>query len=438
MLPTKVDDLFTLWLYVGWIFSAALLIAAFCKYKTLTFFDASTILSWFFIFFRPLHITSCEVNINLYYWNESQYIQGSIISIIALITLQAASLLVSKKLLPPALPFKSELFEKRIALASMWAFLSCLAVVALMFSIFGSQVFPANRGQGAISVSLPGLEFFYHTIRALTLISIILSGLLFLIFKQKKQLFIAFFSLLILLIFAKRNAIIYPILYTLFLFGIHQTHISHTKFLKVAQKTIPPLLFIIFIAFFGKAFKSQEPVSLNVPTDGYACEAIRLGMQEFDLFWPAVLETSKGEVNLIDLPYAIWGALAYGHQARLKSSYLSITDKTMLLYNYQNYVNNKYGISPSIAQFYFYYLSFFSFPVFALIGYFLRRLDFSLAQNIFSTNFGKFFLTLSASKLLASPFDFTIKYSAFEAAIFLALYVILIFVFSIRRALLAR
>ena len=41
---------------------------------------------------------------------------------------------------------------------------------------------------------------------------------------------------------------------------------------------------------------------------------------------------------------------------------------------------------------------------------------------------------LVSSKILLSPFDFTVKYSVFESVVFVLLYVVVLFYFSIVKA----
>lgn len=427
----RIDEFFFFLIWAGWGGSFFLLLMSYFKYKVLTFFDVGVVLSWFFVFFRPLYVYACDINLDLYYWNESLYGLGAIISVAIILVFQVSGLLVKRSSLMFWSEFNSELFGRRLERASFVAFVFCCVAVLVMFLKFGMQVFPSNRGAGALSVSMPGLEIYYHIIRALTLVLIVFSVVSFLIFRSLTGLLYAFFSITVLLIFAKRNAIIYPFVYSVFLYSIYYVYFVGGSLFKVFIKIFPLLVFLVFIAFFGKSFKSERGFEFDVPIDGYSCQAVRLGMQEFDLFWPAVLETAADKVNVQDLPSAVFGALAYGHAARLQTSSLSITDRTMLEYNYDNYVYNKFGISPSFAQFYYYYFWWWSFIVVAGVAFFARKLDFILAGGFYNSRFGVFLCAVVLSKLIMSPFDFTIKYSVFESVVFFALYVAIRLYFSL-------
>lgn len=434
MFNISVDSALFSLLWCGWAMSTLLLLFSYFRYKIFTFFDAAIVLSWFFIFFRPLNVYSCNINIDLYHWDELLYARGAIISTLMLLIFQIGSLLVPRRFFRIESKFDLLRFKVWVERVSFVVFLCCCVVVSVMFFKFGYKVFPSNRGGGALSVSMPGLEVFYHAIRALSLVLIVFSVVSLLVFKNVTSLLYCIFSIGVLLVFAKRNAIIYPILYSFFLYSFFYVYFLKRGLVNVFFKLLPLVVFLFFIAFFGKSFKSQDGFNFSPPEDGYACYAVRLGMQEFDLFWPAVIEVSNNEINILDLPLAVWGALAYDHLGRLNSPYLSITDKTMLKYNHDNYVYNKFGISPSIAQFYYYYFWWWGLFVVFVLGFVVRGVDFLLVRSFYLCGFGLFLTVLVSSKILLSPFDFTVKYSVFESVVFVLLYVVVLFYFSIVKA----
>ncbi|MFQ7901476.1 O-antigen polymerase [Stutzerimonas degradans] len=419
----RIDDVFFSIVAVGWLASAFLLFFSYIRYRIFTFFDAGIAMSWFFVFFRPLNIFNCDINIDLYFWDESLYVRGAFISIAMTLVCQLSSLLVSRKSLKPDFCFDQHLFRKRIEGASLTIFLYCIVVVFLMFLMFGYQVFPSNRGEGALSVSMPGLEIFYHTLRALTLVLIIFSAVSLFVFKSTKSFIFAVFSIATLLIFAKRNSIINPLIYLFFIYSYYYVYFLGGSILRLFVVMLPLILFLVFIALFGKAFKSEEGFNFERPSDGYACYVVRQGMQEFDLFWPAVLEVGGDKINFFDLPFAVWGALTHDHSSRIKSEYLSVTDKTMLKFNYDNYAYKKFGITPSFLQFYYYYFWLWGAFVAAVLAFLARKLEFWLVRSFYQGWFGSFLCALAISKFVLSSFDFTIKYSAFEFVVFLVIYI---------------
>ena len=91
-------------------------------------------------------------------------------------------------------------------------------------------------------------------------------------------------------------------------------------------------------------------------------------------------------------------------------SFHSITDKTMLLYNHDPYVYQKFGISPNTYQFYYSYFGVGSLLIVLLLGIMLRRLELEVFKNISNYKIyfaiGLYFLI----NLLLSPFDITLKY----------------------------
>ena len=377
-------------------------------------------MSWFFVFFRPINVYSCDLNLDLYFWNEDLYVKGVYISVFSLILLQLGGLAYSAK--SSFYCFSLDRFRREAENISLFTFLICAALVILMFFNFGFKVFPSNRGEGAISVSMPGLEIFYHAIRAISFVLIIYSVVSFFILRNFKFVFYAVFSISVLMIFSKRNAIINPIIYAAFIYFFYHVRIRGFSFFRVLVKFFPLAAFVVFIAIFGKALKSQEGLNFEEPLDGYACHVVRLGMQEFDLFWPAVLDVSEDNVNAMDLPRAVLGGVLYGHNERIESEYLSITDKAMLKYNYQNYVYNKFGITPSLPQFYYYYFWWFGLGFLFLIAAAARSMDFLVARGFFEGRFWVVLFSIFFSKLLVSSFDFTLKYSLFEFFVFCFLF----------------
>ena len=69
------------------------------KKKSIGLIEIFTILSWFYIFYRPLTLEICldVININLYFWDASYYSLGTVLSASALLLFQAGSILAIRK-----------------------------------------------------------------------------------------------------------------------------------------------------------------------------------------------------------------------------------------------------------------------------------------------------------------------------------------------------
>ena len=176
---------------------------------------------------------------------------------------------------------------------------------------------------------------------------------------------------------------------------------------------------------FGKVLKDLP--NLDFRNLDIGCIVIQVGMQEFDLLWPAIIDVNNRFNNLLDLPLALISGLIYNHADRMKlplGSFHSITDKTMLIYNHDPYVYQKFGISPNTYQFYYSYFGLFSLVIIFFLGIFLRRLELDIFRKIANYKiYSAIFIHLMITMLL-SPFDITLKYYLLDFCI--------LFMFAIR------
>jgi hypothetical protein len=175
---------------------------------------------------------------------------------------------------------------------------------------------------------------------------------------------------------------------------------------------------------FGKVLKDVP--NFDFRNMNISCLVLQVGMQEFDLLWPAIIEVSNKFNNLLDLPIALVSGLIFNHADRMQlplGSFHSITDKTMLIYNHDPYVYQKFGISPNTYQFYYSYFGLISLLLVFLLGIMLRRIELEVFKNISSY---KIYAAIGLNFLIylfLSPFDITLKYYLLDFVI-LALFAI--------------
>lgn len=412
-----INEYFFLILGLGWFFSATLAVFSLIKYRVFTLFDFYIFLSWFYVFYRPLHIDSCDVDKDLYLWYESYYVYGVYVSCLFTLMLQVGALTFRKARLIGVGVCPSSFFLKNSVKIALLLF---VLVAILMFSLFGKSVLPGNQGAGALSVSVPNLEYFFYILKSLLWIIIPFSAFLYVAYKDKKYLLFLLLAVFVVLLFGKRGALISPLILTFILVSFYYLKVLRLSWSKVVLKFFPLMLLLAFFAVFGKGVKGSD---FGFEWGDASCEIVKKGMQEFDLFWPAIVDVSEDADVLEFLPSLVGGVL-YSHEARLKTDMLSVTDRAMLKYNHDAYVEKKFGISPNLSQFYYYYLSIFSVFFAFFLGYFLKRLDVSVLSSFYKGYLFKYSLFLVLYKLFTGPFDFTLKYSLFE---FFVLSVVVVF-----------
>ncbi|WP_312538036.1 hypothetical protein [Stutzerimonas nitrititolerans] len=413
------SDLYVFLLLVGWGFSLVLIGVSLIKYKLLLWCDFLVIMSWFYIFLRPLYGGGCDINMHLYHWDEGDYYFGTLYSVAGLVIGQLFSVFPSGRITPRLAERK---FENNFSDYQLAALLLSVFVVAVMYFIYGSQVYPENRGVAAISISLPGLEYFYHILSVTLGVVIVLCLFRALAFGELASYLIFFGSVSVLvLIFAKRGNVVAPILSALIVYGFYFIKIQNGSFLRYSRKCALFIIVVVFLAFFGKSLSSTAD-RFNIEkgsTSSFVCEIIEKGQQEFDLFWPAVISISRDHLNILDLPSALVGGVLYPHETRiaLDSSFHSITDKAMLRYNYDAYVYSKFGISPDVHQFYYSYFGVFGMFLVAILSFFIRRLELTSYVLLFSGRVPLFFLIGLFISTLWGSFDIKLKYTVFALVI---------------------
>lgn len=416
-------DYFQLFVLLGWFFSLLLIIYSYKKYKYITMFDIFVIFTWFYVFFRPLFVFQCDINKDLYVWDEDFYIYGQIISISMLLLMQLGANIINKK----NYFTYSSIKKNNIMLVSIlnYVFFITFFVVVIIFVQFGSAIFPFNRGGGALSVSLPGVELYFYILRTLFFIIIFLSLYMVFINKKWQYIFYFLFSLIILLMFSKRGVIVSPIIFFLVIFSFYNLVILKKSIFSLINLELMVLGFIlIIVVFFGKTiYHSNQNFSTINTEEKLSCKILKKGQQEFDLFWPAILENSSLS-NITYIPTALVGGVLFSHNERLNNEnelFHSATDKLMLKYNKEVYLEKKFGISPNFFQFLFYYLNIFSIIFIFLFGYLFRKIEFIIIENFFKGRFFYSYMYYLILGIVFSPIDFTLKYNLVYFTTFLFL-----------------
>jgi hypothetical protein len=271
-------------------------------------------------------------------------------------------------------------------------------------------------------VAVPGLEYGFRLVGVS--ISILIPCSIVYIYQFGPKLAPLFGLLLAIasgLIFGKRGMLVSPIL-----IGVAAcTFFSNFRFFSIRNltKSFIAVIMVFIIGFymvFGKVLKELPHV--DIATVNVNCLVLQVGMQEFDLLWPATIEVRNKFNNLLDLPIALVSGLYFNHAERMKfkvGSVHSITDKTMLLYNHDAYVYQKFGISPNTYQFYFSYFGLFSLFVISFLGFFLRKLELEIFKKISNANMYSAIFFYFLINLMLSPFDITLKYYLLDFLILL-------------------
>lgn len=398
-----------------WLFSLILLFVSYIRFNYFSILDFFIVSGWFFTFFRPLNTPNCNVNLDLYHWDEKLYNFGTIIGAISLILFQLGHTLFNKKKFRSIqLNYSLSLDRSRLLKAIRKLIFILSVILILLYWIFENNLFYGfNDVDGAISVAVPGLEYGFRLIGVA--ISVLIPASILYLYKFGFKLYPIVGLLLAIcsgLIFGKRGMLVSPIL----IGAAACTFFSKIKFLsfKNISKSIFSIAFVLLIGFymvFGKVLKDLP--TFDFRNTNISCLVLQVGMQEFDLLWPAIIEVSNKFNNLLDLPIALISGLIYNHTDRMNlpiGSFHSITDKTMLIYNHDPYVYQKFGISPNTYQFYYSYFGLISLVIVLFLGIMLRRLELEVFKNISNYKIyfaiGLYFLI----NLLLSPFDITLKY----------------------------
>lgn len=411
-----------------WATSIILLLYSYLKFNYVSTLDVFVVSGWFFTFFRPIFTCDCEVNLDMYHWDAKLYNYGTVLGAFSLILFQIGHTLFNKKKFSQIrLNCKLSIDNSQLIKAIRKLTLILLVSLIILYFIFGQNLFYGfNEVDAAISIAVPGLEYGFRVIGVA--ISILIPTSILYLYKFGFK-FLPVVGLLFAicsgLIFGKRGMLVSPVL-----IGISSCmFFANIKFLSIKNilKSITFVVFVSILGFymiFGKVVK--ELPNVDIRNVNISCLVLQVGMQEFDLLWPATIEVGNRFNNLLDLPVALVSGLIYNHTDRMKlpiGSFHSITDKTMLIYNHDPYVYQKFGISPNTYQFYYSYFGLFSLVIVLFLGIMLRRLELEVFKSISSYKIyfaiGLYFLM----NLLLSPFDITLKYYLLDFVI-LALFAI--------------
>ncbi len=411
-----------------WLISLILLFISYIRFNYFSIIDFFIVSGWFFTFFRPLFTPSCNVNLDLYHWDEKLYNYGTIIGAISLILFQAGHTFFNKKKFRTIqLNYTLSLDGTRLLRAIRKLIFFLIIILIVLYWIFKNNLFYGfNDVDGAISVAVPGLEYGFRLIGVA--ISVLIPASMLCLYKFGFKIYPIIGLILAIcsgLIFGKRGMLVSPIL-----IGIAAcTFFSKIKFLSFRNisKSLFSVAIVLLIGFymiFGKVLKDVP--NFDFRNMNISCLVLQVGMQEFDLLWPAIIEVSNKFNNLLDLPIALVSGLIFNHADRMQlplGSFHSITDKTMLIYNHDPYVYQKFGISPNTYQFYYSYFGLISLLLVFLLGIMLRRIELEVFKNISSY---KIYAAIGLNFLIylfLSPFDITLKYYLLDFVI-LALFAI--------------
>lgn len=410
---------------VFFLISLLLVVVSYLKYKFISSIDLLVVFSWFFVFYRPAAFGLCDINLNLYYWREDLYFYGSYLSALLTVLLQVGGLFPNR---PLGLTVDTSKDKVNTSVLRCCAIMTT-GVFLVMVAVYGTKIFPSNRGTGALSVSLPGLEVFFYLLTPLTFLLIFTGLFQMTVFKKKRAIAYVVYGIFILMLFSKRGRIIAPILMFAGVYLYNLKYISRKSLLSaVNPSTLFLLFFSVLILFYGKSIRFDQEGNFNFggsnsESSGIICDSIKKGHQEFDLLWPAAMDHFLTEdVQIFDLPKALYGSLLLSHEVRLDSEYLSLTDKLMLKHNADTYRYLKYGVSPSLTQYYWIYLGPFCLLAFPLFGFFYRKFDFYCIKKFFTGSIIPTYMITQVGYLFLSPFDFRIKYVAFSLVFLIFVY----------------
>ena len=431
-----MEEYYYYFIFVTFILSGAILLLSIVRFRTIGLIDVAVVFSWFYIFFRPSAIDFCHEYIakDVYFWNYEYYIFGVFYSIFSLILFQFGALLYSSKKSEMFILMKSRHEYFLCSLKDVLSFFIFLYVLLLLviFLNYGTDILPWNRPVGAFSTSLPGFQFFWPLIRLILFFSIPVS--LFLYFETQKTAYLISFAFIVstALFLGRRGILVGPVLFFLFIYSFYifrYKNLSVNKLFKFSYFFI--LLILIFIIFFGKEAVSiifdRNYASLTISAGedfSKLCMVVKKGQQEFDVFWPAVVD-GYSPSNIFDLIPAMLGGFI-PHELRLLEypSLYSITDKLMMEYIGDVYLYKKFGISPNKHQFYYSYFGYFSLVLIFFIGYLSRKLEYFILEDFFKSKYLQMYFWFLFFGLINGPFDYTFKYYAVGFVYFSFFYII--------------
>ena len=146
--------------------------------------DFIVILSWFYIYFRPLAMEKCAeyINISLYLWDENLYWFGTYMSASLVLILQLGVFV--NYLYSRARPYSIN-FEY-LNIVNNFFIISLFTIIVVIYFIYGNSIFPAYREAGALSIAMPGFNFIYPFIKFTVFFTLLITTFLFFTTKRIK------------------------------------------------------------------------------------------------------------------------------------------------------------------------------------------------------------------------------------------------------------
>ena len=402
---------------------------------------------------RMFNQFSCQFT-SPYYWNSDLYIIGSYITIVFSLLFLTSSLSVSA----------SYYFRQR---KSFIKALSCksysnrfIPIFACAINSFGVLFYGKNlayrfsESNSALSVDGPvGISIYFWLFSGVFIyLSYYLAMKLFSPSSPSNldtfDLFSILFTILVAFLLGKRGIIIIPLLtfisFSSLMLGfrelvsfISKSFRSIIRELRISRLFFASLLFTVIVLYgiFYIAFKAYNIIDLLGGTSRVFCTFILFGGQEYDQLWPLVLKVFPDFFTLkfFDIPTAFVGQFIdhYFRLVQYSSQFHSITDILMLDSFADVYINQKFGISPSISQFYWAYFGIFSFFIAAFAGYYSRYIFFRFLP-LYAKSIPRAHAYLSISVIPLTAFDFTGKYVLVSS---FAVYIVFLTTFTFYRYL---
>lgn len=399
-----------------WLLSLLLLCFSIRKYRSFGLVESFVVLSWFYIFVRPLSTKTCDFSvIYLYFWDENLYVNGVLLVSLLLILFQFGANLFPSGRIAPTIE-SGDVFPDFAKMDRLLNYLVILTVGVglVMFVEIGPNLLPTSRGTGALSISEPALQKYFYIARVLATITVPLSLFCYSERRRLKYLLIFITQIILLLVFEKRGALVTPLIIFILIYTRYHFYLKRSGFKDLINiKVVFVIVFISMILFFGKdALSLREAGYKTVEQESLICSLISRGQQEFDVFNPAVIREANDKLHILDLPFALIGNFI-PHEVRLRSDYSSFqsaTDKLMLIYNREAYVNNKFGISPNIFQYFYFYFNVLSIVIIGLFAFLLRLAESKVFISFYRSKYLRFLVYYFVFSFLLSPHDFTLKY----------------------------
>ncbi len=434
--------MFSSFIVAGWLLSIFLFFYSISRYKYFSGFDFTLLLTWFPVFFRPFLTQRCDIA-DLYYNDDSLYIEGNIYSVLLLLLFQIGFIIPRKSVISGVrnrlASLKSRLSNKQIyttVMSSHISFFSLFIVFSSFIIVGPSMAYRFTSQGGALSLNAGLLGSIFFGLLRYTSVCLALCNGYILAFTRQFRFFPLFsfiINLFALYLIGKRGALLAPMLSFVSIYSfisvfsfkelfspvfklIKSLKISYLSII-LASLSFPFALFLISVIFRGFSIFENS-------NESFFCLLQAAGGQEYDQAWPGLLYLHSQKFHLLDLPFAsIAQFIPHSIRVNLPEMFHSATDKFNLSFNYTLWTVDKFGISPDLRQFYFFYFGFISFALMPILGWFSRRLDFFFYDNCYF-NIPKYFSLYTFLALPISVFDFSSKYAIIYSLLGFVLWVL--------------